>query len=447
MSDGSAGTLSGGATAPAPSVRLLRWLAPALLLMLAWRLFFTVYHTYTPLGPSIVPAAAATEPIRGDWAEIGPWFKEGSVSMVEGAGGALHFVLAATGSVHGTAGFTIRACDPRVKAFRVSARVRCDGVVRGQAPYQTARIMLFHRDGSGRARWDWNHEVATLQGSPSWHRVTTVLPVPDFSRGAELRLSQMGGRGMMEVSDLSLEPMRMTAGHGWVFSLGVAVWGLAVLAYAVRLRVLRRRHGWGVLAAVLAIAVGMLLPEGAIDRTEDVVATAVSRMAPRVTIPPRVPAVTNAVAVVRGTNGAVAAASVRPPVRVAPSLASRFGHWMQRFRPAQGAADLYRRLDLHAPGHIVVFAWLGISAVLCFVPAGVDGLRRRRAWPPILAGLVVFAYAAEQLQWLTLTRHASFRDATINLAGLALGLLMIEGWRRLRGRGQPPDPEASAPHA
>jgi predicted Na+-dependent transporter len=41
-----------------------------------------------------------------------------------------------------------------------------------------------------------------------------------------------------------------------------------------------------------------------------------------------------------------------------------------------------------------------------------------------------FAAAAEQLQWLTLSRNARFVDVTINLLGLAAGLLLAGLLRR-----------------
>lgn len=409
------------------------WKAWALLLaaLAAWRVFFSFYDAHTALGPSIVPPLGPAAPADSVWTKTGTWHLGPLASTVAGAGGAPVFRLESTGGVCGAASFPILSWAPGVAAFRVTARVRCENVVPGRESYQTARIILYHRDSAGRPHFEWPHSAVALRGTRPWRRIEYTFGIPPFSRGGEVTLAQQGTGGRMEVADLAVTPMRVTRGHGWVVAGGGALWGLAALLWAGRLRLHRRRWGLGVIAVALAIVVGMLLPERSLEWTE---ATVVAGIAQAVGAPDgssTSPA--TATAPGRGSNAvAVAATSNASPAAAGGTRAGRWLIW----RPGPDfAGKLRQKFDVHKPGHIAAFALLGLATIACFLPlrggAGQGGGRR---WLAVIGGLLIYSYAAEQLQWLTLTRHAKLSDAMVNVGGIALGVALAALARRWLAR-------------
>jgi hypothetical protein len=181
-----------------------------------------------------------------------------------------------------------------------------------------------------------------------------------------------------------------------------------------------------VLAAALAAIAGMLLPERAIGAAgtgmRHTFAAMERAVRPAIAAPPAAPS--------------TSAAPVKPIPGGAPT-GSRID--------AELRAALAGSLDIHKVGHVAVFAWLTIAVAACF-GLRLAGRGRESPWVAI-GGILLFAVAAEQLQWLTLTRSARIGDIGFNAVGMAAGLLLAIGWRRLRRRrgGETAEPSGRIP--
>ncbi|MBM4156859.1 MAG: hypothetical protein FJ221_17800 [Lentisphaerae bacterium] len=370
--------------------------AGVVLALVGMRVFFAVFRTHLPSGPDIVPDRATWKGAGAPGVEFGD--EDGRpvvrLTAASNASASVEFPVA---SVSG------------IDAFEVRARCAAEGLRPGRHRYQVGRVLLAFVDAQGKSRWNWPHVAGTTKGTRGWAAVWRRFVVPPDAVSARVILANQGSAGVLAVRDLSVVPVALNPRVPLVFAAWGAVWIVGVGLAVRRLRLVSRPRGRAVLAAALAVLAGMLVPERAI--------AAVGTGVRNVTRAVRGPAEPRAVAV-QGPSTGGAPAAVAPPAMAgsrAPSASP------------EGAAP---PVDLHKAGHLAVFAWLAAVASGCFrirlvrAPGAAAGL----------GGLVLFAFAAEQLQWLTLTRSAALADVGYNLIGIAAGLLLAEAWRAWRGR-------------
>lgn len=365
--------------ADAPSWRVLGRLALALGLM---RLFFAFYPVFLS-GSEIAP------PFPEGWegAEVveftaGKGGLAACLPAQPAAGNRLEFPMA-----------SVRGMD----ALRVRAQIRAADLVRGQHAYSQGRVLLGFVDQTGKSRWDWPHTAGTAEDTTPWRTISHRFLVPEEAESARLLLLNHGRSGLFSVRSVSVVPLRLNPWTPVVFSAWGLAWAVAVLASARRLRLGSRRGGWVVVLAGAVIVTGMLLSESALSAVSVNARRLVARLE-RPAAPAAAPAVQPAV----------------PSATPAPKPATPA-------RPIRDfLADSERSFDLHRPGHFLAFAWLAFSAAGCFGFRRVDGAWRLDG----LAALALFSAAAEQLQWLTLSRNARFADIAVNFLGLAAGLLL-----------------------
>jgi hypothetical protein len=361
-----------------PTWRRLGRLALGLALM---RLFFAFYPVFLS-GPEIAP------PFPENWegaadAEFAP--EDGTLAVrlatLPAAGSRLEFPVA-----------SVRGMD----ALRVRAQIRAADLIRGQHAYSQGRVLLGFVDRTGKSRWDWPHTAGTAEDTTSWRTISHRFLVPEEAESARLLLLNHGRSGLFYVRSVSVVPLRLNPWTPVVFVAWGLAWALAVLASARRLHLGSRRGGRAVLLAGAAIVTGMLLSERALSAVSVNARRLVARLE-RPAVQPSAPAATPA------PKPAIPARPIRDFL-----------------------ADSERTLDLHRPGHFLVFAWLAFAAAGCFGFRRADGTFRLDG----LAALALFSAAAEQLQWLTLSRNARFADITVNLLGLAAGLLLARAAHR-----------------
>lgn len=373
--------------------------------MAAMQAFFALYPVYHDIGRNLLPAEVTKSSgwVGLDLPGVGVVTQDGSprirLTAAPGQRPAVEYPLT------GWAG---------ADAVLVEGRCRAQEVRRGEYSYQTGRILLVSIDETGRPRWDVAHVAVALRGSREWHAFRRRFVLSPEAASLRLMVHHGGVGGTIETDGLSVRPQRVNPSAGWVFTGWGGIWGIALFITATRLRLARRRGGGAVMAVAAAIVVGMLVPERAISAVQSVLRLPPSLPLGRAAAPPST-AVPPAVAT---------AGSDRPTAAVRPPKLAAWHRW--------AAA-----VDVHRAGHLMLFVFLAAAAARCFgirltaASAGGRGL-----WKPV-GGLALFALAAEQLQWLTWSRSPKLEDASINLVGLALGLLLAEACFRHRAEARP----------
>ncbi len=365
------------------------------------RAFFAVYPVYHPSGPELLPSLAAP----GAWKGL----ESPGVLVRDSTEGAV-IRLAAASNLTPSIEFPMVSLGT-AEAFQVRAECRTTALRHGALRYQVGRVLMAFVDAAGKSLWHRAHLVATIEGTRGWHEVSRRFTVPDEAVAARVILANQGGSGVLEIRALSVVPLRLNPWTPVVFIAWGMVWGCGVWIAARRLRLASRPGGRAVLAAAMAVIAGMLLPERAIGAAgtgmRHVFAAVERATRPAVAAHP--------------TVASPAAAPAQPPPAGAPAR-SRIH--------AELRAALAGSLDVHKAGHLVVFAWLTLAVAGCF------GIRRGgRGWESpwaAVGGILLFAFAAEQLQWLTLTRSARIGDVGVNVVGIATGLILVGAWRGLR---------------
>lgn len=370
------------------------------------RAFFAVYPVYHPAGPELVPPVAD----RGAWKGL----ESPGVRVREPADGAV-IRLAAASTVTPSVEFAVTSLGG-AEAFLVRAKCRTEALVRGAQRYRVGRVFMVFVDAAGKSLWHRPHLVAATEGTRAWHGVSRRFTVPDDAVAARVLLANQGVSGALEVRGLSVVPMRLNPWTPLVFVAWGMAWGSGVWIAARRLRLGSRRGGRAVLVAAMAVIAGMLLPERAIGAAGTGLRRVLSAMerADRPAVAAR-PAV---------ASPAAAPAQRHPAAEPVPSRMD-----------AELRAALSETLDVHKAGHVAAFAWLTLAVAGCF-GIRMAGRGRESPWA-VIGGIMLFAVAAEQLQWLTLTRSARIGDVGFNAAGIAVGLLLVKTWRAIRWRTNP----------
>ena len=375
---------------------------PVVAMLVALRAFFALYRLYLPVAPPVVPGTVSSNGVE---VVATIWATNGSMARVTtGAGeGAYDFRVEATETQGGACRLVLRAWSG-VEAFVVTGRGRVDRIQMREMPYQRGNVLFFFRDANGRPHWDLPHAVFYGFGSQWWRPFRKYFPIPRFAARAEAVVANQGRSGVLEVSGLRILPVKLNPSNRAWFAVWGLLWAGAMAAWAWRGRLGEGLRGKAVMAAALLIVAGMLIPEKWVAGVHDAVVAALARSP---SSPPAAPA-----------------PSPRPPS--APSAAPK---------PAVAAeawpATVPAEWDIHWYGHFGLFALLALLASRAYLPAMRGSLA---GMGMLLLGLCLFALAAEQLQWLTLTRQASIRDVVVNLAGIVAGLGLYLASRLLRFR-------------
>ena len=375
---------------------------PVVAMLAALRAFFALYRLYLPVAPPVVPGTVNSNGVE---VVATGWATNGSMARVTtGAGeGAYDFEVEATETQGGACRLVVRAWSG-VEAFVVAGRGRVDRIQMREMPYQRGNVLFFFRDANGRPHWDLPHAAFSGFGSRRWRPFRKYFPIPRSAVGAEAVVANQGRSGVLEVSDLRILPVQINPSTRAWFAVWGLLWAGAMAVWVGRGRLGEGPRGKAVMAAAVLIVAGMLIPEKWIANVHDAVVAALARSPPS---PPAAPA-----------------PPPKPPSApaAAPKPAVTAEAW-----PSTGPVEW----DIHWYGHFGLFALLALLASRAYLPAmqaGVAGMGM------LLLGLCLFALAAEQLQWLTLTRQASVRDVGVNLAGIAAGLALYLSARLLRFR-------------
>ncbi len=379
--------------AATPDRRRWGW-AAAVAALLAQAVFFSCYEVFVQWGPNLAPPLSDAARWQG-WGAAG-------VALIESGP-----IVRLTAAPHPPALESVIQTSTGTAVWLVEVEWRHGNVRRGALNYQVARVLAAAVDAHGATRWDWTHVVDGGLGSDGWKRRTRRLVFPGRVSVLRLILQNAGSAGWMEVARVRAWPLRLNPSAGAVLAGWWLAWlaGLALAGW--RLRLWSRPGGRAVTATALMATVGMVMPE--------------SWLAP---IERRVHGGPFPAALVVAAQTPTSSGAARATVPSVPPATPGIGRRMTAVvrRAAAG-------LDLHAVAHVALFAAVAATSARSFGWRLVAARGERGALAKGVAGLVLFATGAEQSQWLTFTRIPGVEDWSLNLAGIALGLLVAEvGW-------------------
>jgi hypothetical protein len=313
-------------------------------------------------------------------------------------------------------GYVSRRLQPVIPGslFRLRGYAAAEQITPGSRPWEQGRVVLLYRDATGQARWNYPHTAIHLRGTQDWTAFEWLSTVPDFATSGHLVVINGGHSGRFKVKELSLVPMQYKTSHSWLDGAWVMLWCGVAFWYSIRLRLWSRPTGWLILLLTAGIVVGMLIPNQVITTIHLEATRAAEHQIDRMTSPSQampdrhLSKPSNQIALLRW--GAVA-------------------QWMQS-------------LELHPLGHLVMFLAMGYSCGLRFL-AGLPphrvylfGRKESLRLLALMAGMAVYAAAAELLQVLVPSRSPALHDWWLNMQGFAMGIvgfMLIHGaWYRMR---------------
>jgi hypothetical protein len=273
--------------------------------------------------------------------------------------------------------------------------------VHGKKSWNSARLVLLFtlRDGQHR-----DHKICDITGSSGWQLCAGVFPVPDSTVAAQVRVENLAASGTLWVDDLRLTPAVEKSSAFFWRVLFATLWCATLIYCAWMARLQDRPLGPAIVLIAIAITAGVAAPQSTIDRILDRGADTV--------------------------NGLVVGEPFSEAPPAAESTDSR-PRWTHEARRALGwPFDLM--FTVKKVGHFVLF---GLLAFLAF-----SSTARRHGRPGSLssatefattgAALLLFAAAAEVVQFLTTSRTPSLMDWAIDAGGVVLGGTIALMWSR-----------------
>jgi len=368
-------------------------LLPALILILALYGFGRWYDPIAPSGPDLFHSQnpVGHTVLAAEWRGFGALAEQSPEDIL---------VLHANGNQRGRLSRRLEPVSPG-SLFRLRGYAAAEQITPGSRPWQQGRVVLLYRGPNGQTRWDYPFTAVRLVGTQDWTAFDFLSTVPDFATSGRLRVINEGRSGRFKVKEMSLVPMHYKPSNRWWDGAWVLLWCGVALWYSVRLGLWSRPAGWLILLLTGGIVVGMLIPSQVITTTHLEATQAVEHQIERMTSQSRarpdtpLPKPSNLVARLR--LGAVAP-------------------WMKSLEP--------RPL-----GHLVMFLAMGYSCGLMFLaghtPHRVYHLGRKESLRllAVVAGMAVYAAAAELLQVLVLSRSPAFDDWWLNMQGFAMGTI------------------------
>lgn len=362
-----------------------------MLLLAASLLFWGLYDRYKVVGnPLFVPItldhAAA---VQGDCSE-----SKGHFILKVEPGGKIARVR-----------FRAALEKDKPKLIRVRGRMKTQGVVEGENPWNCARLILVQHDAEN--KWiPCEHGVFSLIETQRWTSGFAVLEVQENARFIDLQLEQIGKEGTAEFDRLVVEPVRLRASYIWMRNLFAGLWVLMGALYFFRCRLHRRRLKLLILLNAVAIVVGVLMPEKWVQETsehieEDAVKVVAAVVATKSTPPPIEPL---------ETNPATATAS---PNEKPPSSEQKAQEKVEELSESVGGA--------HGVGHFLLFA------SLCFLVYWSAALERqhRSYYFKVALDILLFAAITESLQFLTMDRSPGIQDWFVDFFGMLTALFLF----------------------
>ncbi len=376
-----------------PALGLL--LAAIFLAVMAF--FFTHYDLHRDIGDNLVAGGNMEQsPLTagGAWHVRGPrvaWEPQGGV----GASGAVR--LAPHAGRGSSLNYTVGQL-PGAGFLRVSARVRTDAIVHGRNGWNTARVLLSFVDREDRRA---PHEICELDGSTAWRLCERVIRVPNDTVAVQINVQNLAASGTLWVDDVRLIPAAEKSSAFFWRAFFAVLWCAALVYCAWLARLFDRPLGPAIVAIAIVIIAGVAAPESTIEQIVDRSADTV--------------------------NGLVVAEPFAAAPSAAGSAVSR-PRWTNEARRALGW-PFGLVFTVKKLGHFTLFGMLAWVAVSSIARRSLASAATELATTG--TALLLFAAAAEVIQFLTVSRTPSVVDWAIDAAGIVAGGGLALMWSRV----------------
>lgn len=321
------------------------------------------FERYVPVGPELLHNPGFSENLA-QWQLAGP----PSAAVIDPAGGLR---LQATDSEKSISVGQSLADPGRFRLLRLAADLRSEKVIAGAKGWERARLLLRCSNDTG-ALWSIPHQVATLQGDQAWQHYAKTFRVPDDVLEARVIAQLAHASGTLWIKNLSLQEVALKPLFIYGRITAFVLWGgfifWLLLSY-LRAGCTRLLKG-AILASVAGILLGTLVPGE----------------------------------VKNHVSSELRAASTEVVSQLVTLESPHLSLW-KKYRP-----------DPSKVGHFVLFA------VFAFCLARSHRQQRRAT---LLLDLLLLASATELLQFFIEGRSPLFSDLLIDLAGAALGVLVV----------------------
>ncbi len=351
-------------------------------------LFFNIYEPWQPIGSELIPDGSFSTPAATN--SFSGWNEWTKLSPDGGCGGSPGVVLTATSNRNGTLRFTVYNLT-NIPAFRASLRAAAHGVARGKEGYHVPKALFYYRDANGKSLFNLHHGIMDItKKDTGWRYYKDFFPVPKGTIDACFHVGNAGVAGVMQVDDLSVIPVRARSDALWWKCFFGTLWTAAFGLCLAALRPWARRYGFLIMATLVMIMIGIILPGKPLDDTIEKTAQAVKHLMPKPAAPASPP----------GLPIIVRSAKPKEEVVADKPTATK---------------------QAHVVGHFIMFSLLAFLSALSWlaVPAS---LKRAGA---VFAGLAFFAAATEVLQFIPSDRSAGLSELRIDLAGMAGAVVLI----------------------
>jgi len=383
--------------------------------------FFIIHDPYRDVGRDIAGSGDFEQSVLSDsgLGSSGYWQGRGESLQWEPHGGFDSSGGVRLGTRAGRGSSLVFTFDDprRFKFLRLAGRLRTEGIVVGDQPWDSARLLLVFTDRNGRRHWEYHPEVCKIVGTKQWRLCEGVFEVPDFAVSAEVVAENKAASGTLWVDDVRLTPAVEKPSRPFWRALFATLW-CGVLVYCIWLAKLPRKVlGVAAIGVALVIIAGVAVPESAVERILNrgaYVAKALVKGQVLSLYP-------SAVQTVRSPDSP----HLGPPAFVPP-------------RPLRPDAVFAAK----KMGHFLLF---GLLAFVTFYSAALQRPGPSAAASPVadlptlILALLVFAAATEVLQFLSSTRGPSLVDWIIDAGGILVGAWVALLVRRFADRAVPSD--------
>jgi hypothetical protein len=113
--------------------------------------------------------------------------------------------------------------------LKLSADVKCNDVVPGEKPWNSARLMLVQSDGEN-GQWHLPHVIAFLSGTHDWANYYSYFTIEPETQGIQVVAELSQSTGSLQVKNIQLYPVKQTQTFTWVKNIILFSWGVFFLS-------------------------------------------------------------------------------------------------------------------------------------------------------------------------------------------------------------------------